>query len=144
MSELFSEVSIIHRALDYHSSRHNLLASNIANADTPGFRPLELIRVPDDAVASNLPLTKTSETHLVKADRAIVDGGEVLEDATAPVGADGNATSLDREMAKLSANDLHQALLLDAAFVRGGHGAPQTGHTPLRGQRRNRSIRRKL
>ena len=44
MSDLLS-VAPFHRSLDYHSERHNVLASNVANANTPGFRPKELLRV---------------------------------------------------------------------------------------------------
>ncbi|MDD9943002.1 MAG: flagellar basal body rod protein FlgB [Myxococcales bacterium] len=106
MSELFSTVGVLHRALDYHAERHNLLSSNVANADTPGFRPAELLRVPEEHVATNLPLARTKEGHQ-RPEHAVGDPRfSVLEDESAPVGADGNAVAVDREMAKVSANNL--------------------------------------
>lgn len=106
MNELFSIVGTVHRALDYHSSRHNLLASNIANADTPGFRPQELVRVPEGATTHNMPMAATREGHLQSAEHPVVEGAEVIEEDSGPIGADGNAVSLDREMAKLNANNI--------------------------------------
>lgn len=105
MAELFSLVGTVLKALDYHSKRHNLLAGNVANADTPGYRPLELVRKAADGSAARLPLQRTRDDHMQIA--AIAEGGaELLEDRSAPVGADGNAVALDREMAKMSANDI--------------------------------------
>lgn len=106
MKELFSVVGTVKQSLDYHSRRHNVLASNIANSDTPGFRSLELLRKPEGEFANNLAVFRTRESHLVPAGQAAVDGTSVVEDKNSPVGADGNAVSLDREMSKLSANNL--------------------------------------
>jgi flagellar basal-body rod protein FlgB len=100
-------VSEFHRALDYHSERHNVLASNLANANTPGFRPKELLRVEDTAFGGTLPLARTEHAHLVS------DGGmpgihdmTVVPDDSTVNGLDGNNVSLEREMSKLQANDL--------------------------------------
>lgn len=70
-------------ALTYHRERHSVLASNIANLDTPGFRPLDLVRQSPD-----------SAPELVET---IDDGGSLQ-------GPDGNAVSLERELAKMDAN----------------------------------------
>ena len=106
MSELFSTVSVLHESLDYHAKRHNLLSSNVANADTPGFRPAELVRVPEDNVVNNLPLARTAEAHQRPFDGEVNPEWLAIEDATSPIGADGNAVEIDREMSKISANNL--------------------------------------
>ena len=106
MSEMFSTVDVLHRALDYHAKRHNLLSSNVANADTPGFRPAELLRVPEEHLASNLPLARTESGHQRPAGDSADPQLMVLEDQSAQVGADGNGVSIDREMAKISANNV--------------------------------------
>lgn len=117
MPGIFHSVELQRRALDYHVERHNVLASNVANVDTPGFRPLELLRTdvseePAANVAPAATLAATAQDHYITETTLLGrdDSGppsmEVLEDRTAPVGADGNAVSLEREMAKLSANDL--------------------------------------
>jgi flagellar basal-body rod protein FlgB len=112
MAGLFDAIQPLHRSLDFHTERHNVLASNIANVDTPGFRALELIRGEaggDDLGFGGPPLrlATSHERHFPRPGAASEpDLGEVREDPTAQIGADGNSVSLDREMSKLAANDL--------------------------------------
>jgi flagellar basal-body rod protein FlgB len=108
MSDMFRGVSGVRHALDYHLSRHNVLSSNIANAETPGFRPQELLREPERAGPNSLPLEVTSGAHVGAASPENLDGSEfdVREDRTVSPGANGNSVSLEHEMSKLAANDL--------------------------------------
>lgn len=92
------------RALDYHLRRHNVLSSNVANADTPGFRPLELVRELPSA-GNELALDRRHEAH--RTPGTLLEGApdDAVERVIQP-GGDGNAVSLEREMAKVAANDL--------------------------------------
>jgi flagellar basal-body rod protein FlgB len=106
MTDVF-QIGNLQRALDYHAERHNVVASNIANANTPGFRPVELLRAENvGGPGATLPLARTAQAHMGAGD----GGGEQLtrlaEDKSTVAGLDGNSVSLEREMAKLSANDL--------------------------------------
>jgi flagellar basal-body rod protein FlgB len=107
VANLFSGIVPLNFALDYHIERHNLLASNIANVDTPGFKPKDLARVSDASFqqALGVAMTRTDPAHLVDA-RGGSDVGRPFTDATAGGGADGNFVSLDREASKLAANQL--------------------------------------
>jgi len=106
MSDLLS-VAAFHRSLDYHSNRHNVLASNIANANTPGFRPKELLRVETEEFRSMLPLVRTEQQHLLgTAGLAAEHDLAVVPDESSIGGLDGNNVSIEREMSKLEANDL--------------------------------------
>ncbi|MCC7107785.1 MAG: flagellar basal body rod protein FlgB, partial [Deltaproteobacteria bacterium] len=40
--KIFQELSTVERALDVRGQRHPVLAGNLANADTPGFAPLDV------------------------------------------------------------------------------------------------------
>jgi len=107
MADLFRSVELMHRALDFHLERHSVIASNVANVDTPGFRPQELLRADDASGASPRALATTDGAHFR------VSGGELAglltesaEDTTVSGGLDGNSVSLEREMSKLAANDL--------------------------------------
>jgi flagellar basal-body rod protein FlgB len=82
-------------ALTLHQRRHEVLASNLANVETPRFRARDLDfdaalkqafegRSPDGLDAPSAP--------------------RVVEDTTAPPRADGNTVDLDLQMAKLGAN----------------------------------------
>ena len=103
MVDLFRSVEVGHRALDYHLERHNVLAGNVANVDTPGFRPLELTR-PVEAPTSAHTLARTDARHLTGRHDVTDEGFQVAEEQVVRPGGDANAVSLEHELAKLSAN----------------------------------------
>ena len=106
MSDLLN-VSPFQRSLDYHAERHNVIASNIANANTPAFRPMELLRVEDDELLKgSLPMKRTEATHMLGSNVPALHQLEVVDDDSSLGGLDGNTVSVEREMSKLQANDL--------------------------------------
>ena len=113
MSGIFHNVSLQQRALDYQLERHNVISSNIANVDTPGFRPLDIMRTDvtesgDEVTTGKAAATTSHQFGSKFADMVDANKSELLvrEDRSVNPGADGNAVSLEREMAKMSANDL--------------------------------------
>ena len=104
---LFDNVNIHHRALNYHLRRQNVLASNVANIDTPGFRPRELVRETGEALdPGSLRLRRTEGAHF-QLPGATPSGEEgVAQERVIQPGGDENSVSLEREMSKVSANDL--------------------------------------
>jgi flagellar basal-body rod protein FlgB len=108
VSDLFKAIAPLHSALDYHFERHNLLASNIAHVDTPGYVPRDIERV-DGAPFQNqldVALARTDAGHISGGSPASVSSGRVFEDPAAGAGNDLNYVSLDREAAKLAANQI--------------------------------------
>ena len=111
MSDLFSAVGSLHAALDYHLERHTVLSSNVAHVDTPGFHPHDLRRVEnvdstfDSALSVAMERTNAAHLQAPNADSAALEG-RVFEDLSAGAGNDGNYVSLDREAAKVAANQL--------------------------------------
>ena len=110
MSDLFSAVGSLHAALDYHLERHTVLSSNIAHVDTPGYRPHDLRRVDpaqsfDHALSVAMERTNGAHFQLPNADAAALEG-RIFQDNSAGAGNDGNYVSLDREAAKVAANQL--------------------------------------
>ncbi len=92
-------------ALTLHQQRHEVLASNVANVETPGYRARELdfgtaLRQAFDAAegAANAPGTEGGEAAPRTAAPPVVD------DPTGPRRADGNTVDLDLQMTKLNAN----------------------------------------
>jgi len=88
------------RTLTLHQQRHEVLASNLANVETPGYRAREL---------DFQDVLKEAFDSGGGGERA--DGGAsmerasmVVEDKTAPRRADGNTVDMDLQMAKLNAN----------------------------------------
>ncbi len=102
---ILNTVERVHQGLDYHLQRHNLLTSNLAHIDTPGYRPLDLQRGPSFASALDAALATTDPGHMSGAGGS-PERFQVVQDPTATPGFDGNAVSVDREAVKIAANQL--------------------------------------
>ena len=105
MSDIF-QVGGFRRSLDYHAERHNVLSSNIANANTPGFRPQELLRDDEEAFGGTLALKRTEQAHFESNGVPAIHQTVISPDESRAGGLDGNTVALEREMSKLQANDL--------------------------------------
>lgn len=92
-------VDTLQAAMTYHRERHTVLAGNVANLDTPGFRPKDLVRT---GTAGSNGLATTSEAHIATASTG--DMVTAVDDGGTTQGPDGNAVSLERELAKIDAN----------------------------------------
>jgi flagellar basal-body rod protein FlgB len=103
MSSLFADIAPLERALDYHLERQNVLNSNVANLNTPGFKAQDLVQ-PASQAEGQLALAAMSSGHLGAAGSAGV--GTIQEDTHGHSGIDGNTVSLEREMSKMMANSL--------------------------------------
>ncbi|RME29492.1 MAG: flagellar basal body rod protein FlgB [Deltaproteobacteria bacterium] len=100
-----SLVDVLHKAAEIRQERHQIIAGNIANADTPGYVPVDLDFSRELARRIGVQtLVRTDERHLpVEAP----DGPpEVFADPVTMPGLDGNYVSLERQMAKLGSNHL--------------------------------------
>src|SRR5271154_6930492 len=104
---LLDGVEHLRASLDYHLARHNLLAANLAHAETPGFRPLDLERTAFEGEL-HAALQTTEPGHIAGPQAS--EGGEtwrVIQDpSSASVGSDGNGVSLDCEAVKIASNQL--------------------------------------
>jgi flagellar basal-body rod protein FlgB len=108
VSDLFATINPLHSALDYHMDRHNVLSSNIAHVDTPGYKPSDLARVESAEFAKVLgvAMDRTNPLHMNAGAGETDPAGMVFQDLSAGAGNDGNYVSLDREAAKLAANHI--------------------------------------
>jgi flagellar basal-body rod protein FlgB len=108
VTTIFGGVAPLGQALDYHLERHNLLAANVAHVDTPRYKPVDLARTTATSHFGEIFQVALSRTDQVHMDVSSVEksNGRVFTDASAGGGADGNFVSLDREAAKLTANQL--------------------------------------
>jgi len=96
--------------LDYQSQRHKVISSNIANIDTPGYRPKELTFTRELSEAmlhtSGVEMTRSNEKHLPTASYHVSSGDVELVDA-------GNKVDIDGEMGKLADNHLKYNLTVE-------------------------------
>lgn len=107
---IFSGIAVAEKAMDLRSQRHNLIASNIANIDTPNYKAFDLVieEAMEKAAGAGrgVELTRTQPGHIptrggIEASRAA--GVEVL---SATVRKDNNSVSVDKEMTALAENNL--------------------------------------
>ena len=111
-SRLFSRsISLLSRVLDLRSKNHNLIASNIANADTPEYKAFHIQMDKElqklSGSQQKVGLHRTQADHLQprghRSDRI-----KVTSDTASEFGlrGDGNTVDIDRSMARLSENSL--------------------------------------
>ncbi len=81
-------------ALDLYQARHRVLAENVANAETPGYRARDL----------DFGSALASAFEAGGEQPGAGEAAEPLVDARATVKVDGNSVDLDTEMARLSQN----------------------------------------
>jgi len=108
LSRLDKEFDFQTQALRLRAYRQQLLASNVANADTPNYKAVdidfeqELKRIAGKN-AGALPLETTNPNHL-QANAGNALGAQVLYRTNTEPNIDGNTVNLDVERAKLAEN----------------------------------------
>ena len=105
------------------SRRQQVVASNIANIDTPGYKSKEVsfhLTMQEILSGDSLPLnTRKPEGDLLQGWTPIAPEPEVFETSGLPMRADRNNVDIDREMLKLSETSFTYAVatqLLRAKF----------------------------
>lgn len=105
MSILFENIGPLSQALNYHVERHNLIASNVANADTPGYRPREMtFESTLGEFGGHIAVEQTTEGHLGTSSGGETENFTVYEETWATPGSDGNFVRLEHEMSRMQAN----------------------------------------
>ena len=97
--------------MQWHQERQRVLAENVANSDTPNFKPRDLVEPKFDASGSSangsLPMMRTSTGHIGPS------GAPESFDHNSNTGFEtrpaGNAVNLEDEMLKVSSNQMDYA-----------------------------------
>jgi flagellar basal-body rod protein FlgB len=98
-------------ALSLRSSRQELLASNISNADTPNYKAKDIdfanaLQSALGGVAKQLPIVQTSAMHLEGNTGNSILGSPVMYRTPIQPSADGNTVDMDVERAQFADNAL--------------------------------------
>ena len=91
------------QALDLYQARHQVLAENIANSETPGYRARD-IQFADELASALTPPQKGSETPGNAAGPPEPLRVEPSVDRDATLKPDGNSVALDVQVGRLSEN----------------------------------------
>ncbi|MCP4448375.1 MAG: flagellar basal body rod protein FlgB [Myxococcales bacterium] len=111
---VYEAVDQMQRAMTFHRNRHSTIAGNIANLDTPGYKPMDLERLPANSALNAGSMARTDDRHIAGGDSA--GGGaqaRTVLDSNAMQSADGNAVNIEREMAKIDANRVRYSTTSD-------------------------------
>jgi flagellar basal-body rod protein FlgB len=107
-------LDLVQRALDASALSHNVIANNIANVDTPGFKRSEVVfneqlksalAVRQDS-SQQLELARTDDRHIPLEDVPSLSEirPKVETDLTSSLRNDGNNVDIDREVSLLAQN----------------------------------------
>jgi len=96
MSSSQFNLEVLSKAMSLRLARHSAIASNIANADTPGYRP---VQVSFEGALQKAALTKDSD-RLNKIQPTL----ETIDDGVPRL--DGNSVNIDKQMEALSENTI--------------------------------------
>jgi flagellar basal-body rod protein FlgB len=93
--------------LDYSARKQQVITSNLANSETPGYKAKELNfdEVFQQELQGSESLKKTREKH-IDSRPLLIREAEIKEKANDALGRDGNNVDLDREMTQLAQNVL--------------------------------------
>lgn len=98
--------NMLRSRMAWHQERQRVLAENVANADTPNFRPKDLAPLRFDRPAiAGVALQRTDAGH-VTASVASGSAFRAAAMASQEVRPSGNAVSLEDEMLKVATNQM--------------------------------------
>jgi flagellar basal-body rod protein FlgB len=98
--------SMLRTRMQWHQERQRLLSENVANADTPSFRPRDLTPPTFDqarSAATEVGLARTSPTHIASSEATSAQFA-LDRRSNFDVRPTGNAVSLEDEMLKVASN----------------------------------------
>lgn len=129
-------LTMLQKSLELRSRRNSMIAANVANRETPGYRAQDLVFEKElhNALHSDRPgpLNITDKRHFDGVQREAIEdvAGTQINSFNPDPRMDGNTVDLDKEMAKLAENQLmYQASvrsvnwkfrLLKSAIMEGG------------------------
>ena len=129
MLHITKSFELLKEALDYRSIRQDMIASNIANADTPFYRPKD-IRFEEKLAeqkakvfhhdSHTLELAKTSTKHLDPLDDAATSKAQIFFRDGHMARNDGNSVDLDVETSEMAKNSVMYNALVNGMKKQAG------------------------
>lgn len=118
VSRLDAEFGFLGNALNLRAYRQEVLASNVANADTPNYKARDVnfaaaLRQAQGAAHGSLGMALTSSGHLQSKGGSGPLGAQALYRAAVQPSIDGNTVDMDVERGQFTDNALHYQFLVD-------------------------------
>lgn len=103
MSEMFKSINELSQMASYYLDRTKVIESNIANADTPGFKPKDLLF--EKVLNDQMGLKKNDKRHLDPFEKNKELNIKTIE-AGKYEGYDENRVDVQKELAKLAESSI--------------------------------------
>lgn len=116
MANLDQHLAVLSQAMNMRTQRHQVLASNIANADTPGYkaRDFSFESAMQNALAgrgnSGIALARTAAGHIADTSAGAAHAAIQFRKETQSA-VDGNTVDMDVERAQIAENALQYQIL---------------------------------
>ena len=105
-------LDLLRQATVFGTRRHELLAENVANADTPAFRARDL------SFAQELTLAQQVSARPLQASETPLLELRVVDAPDGPPRADGNDVDIDRQMARIAQNTIYHNVVIQLVSAR--------------------------
>ncbi len=123
LNKIDKELAFVQSALDLRARRQEILASNLANSDTPNYKAqdLDFASALRSAMGVNggqgasLNLQRTNSRHLDGAGAGSNASASIKFRSTVQPSLDGNTVDVNVERAQFTDNAIHYQFLLDRA-----------------------------
>ena len=103
------------KALDFHAQRMLMINSNIANAETPGYKAVDMAPFESrlkEAMRPSAPLLRTDERHMQGPTDSLDTVNPEVVVSEEPGRLDGNNVNLDKEMISMTqTSTMYQAVI---------------------------------
>lgn len=115
---IFDKISLMGKVLDAKWLRNEVIANNIANADTPNFKKSKVVfedylkKFLDDG-ATKIDLKTTNDKHIKNLFEKNILGPIVYQEKDTLYRNDGNNVDIEKEMVELTENSLSYNVLAD-------------------------------
>ncbi|MBI4774897.1 MAG: flagellar basal body rod protein FlgB [Deltaproteobacteria bacterium] len=109
--------ALMEKAMDLRLQRQNLLASNLANVNTPGYRRNDITF--EDKLRSAMDMnamsvSRTSESHLGAGRNLVAVAPDLVVPARTAINNDLNSVDMESELSQMSRNRLLYEVLIQA------------------------------
>jgi len=118
LSKIDQELAFVQTAMSLRAKRQEILASNLANSDTPNYKARDLdfaaaLRSATGAAGGALTLATTSERHLGGLGSGVAGAAGVKYRSAVQPSLDGNTVDPDVERAHFAENAMHYQFMLE-------------------------------
>jgi len=106
MNDLFAQVNFLYKGLDAAWLRNEVIADNITNAETPGFKRsfVEFESLLQSNISDNAELKTTRDNHIKTVSGDVQP--KIRQDQKTTVRMDGNNVDIEYEMNELAKNTI--------------------------------------